>query len=495
MTAAPSLTVNATKLSADVQAGKRVAQSVNWLVHNSSKLRNWETVEDWAVSTDAQGPIGHHLVTVRAEMARQLWTRHLFVGVTVLDELLWTAVRNGETSPVDAVVRQLVGSRALEPAYVLYPLYGLGLRRANLLLDKSSVTTEGLARKFGIAVTSQTWDMESIGAWLEQVHDWFGVKGGVPLGLLQHWERSRAPWLRRNPLLAVKITAVSGTYYENQRLITDRLHIATSFLAGLAVTQPAVEDPREVMFTTSTVNNFATRDIGHYFVMNGRTDPQGVLAGDAVPMNVDADYLGELSDLPVILDSDHWNKRADEGEDLWRALNALGEINLQTRVSRPSVARTAKGRTARKLFTSLDYFRRSLGVNRWYATVSLGTAFEMLLTSHYQAGVTARLQRRATLLTGSSADGDVVRRLYEARSRLVHEGLAPPDDLPLLEAQRIFVDCLVKVGDGLSRLSRIDDDPLKTITGDVREQGFVDRIRQASMRISTWLRLREPFPQ
>lgn len=94
----PALRPLATAISA-ARVGRRrlVGDSVSYLVSHSADMAAWDSVEDLVLalhdgdssSSTARG-IVHHLQVVRAELARQLWARHVFVGITVLDELLYT---------------------------------------------------------------------------------------------------------------------------------------------------------------------------------------------------------------------------------------------------------------------------------------------------------------------------------------------------------------------------------------------------------------------
>ena len=296
------------------QAGgaKGVAASVKWLTESAADLQVYASVEDLAVQTGGgDGPFIYHLVQVRAELAHQLWRRRLFVGVTVLDELLFSAVRQRSSDPVLDVLAWLADSPLTRPAYVLYPLHSFGLLGAGLLFRPDELTSERLAREYGVAVCAQRNRMTDVVAWLEQVHAWFGVNGQVPADLLQHWCDSRnCSWLERNALLAVRVHSLSGSYYENQRLLVDRLHIATTFLAGLAVRQPGPADDTSRPYSSRSINNWQTLDIHHYIVMEADPDSNGWLTGDSVPISRDAVYLAELGDLPVDLKLDHWNRPA-----------------------------------------------------------------------------------------------------------------------------------------------------------------------------------------
>jgi hypothetical protein len=454
--------------------GKRgVAASVGWLTLNAGETDAFSSVEDWAVETGGEGPFAHHLLQVRAELARQLWQRRLFVGVSVLDELLFKAIHGRSDDPVLDVLNWLASSPLTKPAYVIYPLHSVGLIGAGLLVRPNELTCEQLAREYGVAICAQHNRMRDVTAWLAQVHDWFGVEGQVPVPLLEHWRRSRDSWVKSNPLLAVKVHVMSGSYYENQRLLLDRLHIATAFFAGLAVRQPSIPpDDRRRLYSTRRINNWQTLDIHHYFVMDANLDSDGALTGDAVPISRDAGYLAELSDLPIDLDLAYWNQQADEARGLWQALNSIDSFQQPARFSRtPSHARV---RLACKLFESLDYFRRSLGSDRWYAVTSLGTAFEMLLTSHYAPGVTDRLERRVKLLTADADAAQAVRDVYEARSGIVHAGKAPPEGLAIHVAQRAYLQCLEAIAVQLDSVAEREADPLRRISGDAspdREDG------------------------
>lgn len=339
----------------------------------------------------------------------------------------------------------------MKPSYVIYPLHSFGILGAGLF-KSGEVQSEGLAREYGLAVSSQHNRMENVVEWLESVHTWFEVSGKVPSDLFRHWRRSRARWLEINPLLAVKVHSLVGTsYYENQRLLVERLVVASSFLAGLAIRQPDVSPSAGVSFSSQRINNWATLDIHHYFVMSAALDEDGTLTGDAVPMNANKGYLAELSDLPVDLNLTYWNEHAAEARALWTSLEEVASLQLATRFRRGRADRHQRARTARKLFESLDWFRRSLAPDRWYAVTSLGTAFEMLLTSHYAPGVTERLRRRTELLTGDHRAAASVADVYDARSALVHAGASPPDSLSIIDAQRAFLACFERVRGRASR--------------------------------------------
>jgi len=397
-------------------------------------------------------------------MARNLWKSGYLVGASILDDLLFDAIRRRVSDPVLEVLEWLAMSSLSQPAYVLYPLHSFGIAGEGLFVNSErGEGSEEIAKAFGIAVCAQHNSIKSVSDWLSNVHRWFGVNGDVPEDLIDHWARSRASWIKRNPLLAVRVHTLTGSYYENQPLLIERLNAVTMFIAGLALRQ-GDEFTVDKFFSSRHANNWATLDIHHYIVMSSALDQHSQITGHAVPMNVDGVYLAELSRLPVDLNTKYWAAHLDEAQVLWDAVDGLAKIHLRSRFSRTkSDART---RTAVSLFRSMDYFRRSLSKEQWYAALSLGTAFETLLTSHYAPGVGERIVRRVDLLTGDAAKGELVGNLYAARSATAHKGASLPDSLDLREVQRIYLECFVIVASSLPGLAANPEDPLRVITRD-----------------------------
>ena len=120
------------RLAAEVRAGRQqkrpVAEYANWLAAHSGNLARWSDVEDLALAAYGDAPdnyaraVCHRLTMVRAELARQLWSRHVFVGVTVLDDLLFGAARSGAADPVLSVLETLRDSRLDMQSLFVFPL-------------------------------------------------------------------------------------------------------------------------------------------------------------------------------------------------------------------------------------------------------------------------------------------------------------------------------------------------------------------------------------
>jgi hypothetical protein len=84
----------------------KINNSANFLLGKRQYLADYEDIEDFAVETVDWCPenlrgLEHHFVTVRSALAKELWSRQFFLGVTVLDSLLFRAMK-------DASVNELV---------------------------------------------------------------------------------------------------------------------------------------------------------------------------------------------------------------------------------------------------------------------------------------------------------------------------------------------------------------------------------------------------
>jgi hypothetical protein len=108
-----------------------VADSVAYILEKRGELTRWEDVEDLALDAFGDSPsrlsgaIAHHLIEVRAVLAAELYARQIFIGGSVLDDLLFFAARNSPTEdPLQAALEFLRDRRVNRPGLVLMPLHG-----------------------------------------------------------------------------------------------------------------------------------------------------------------------------------------------------------------------------------------------------------------------------------------------------------------------------------------------------------------------------------
>lgn len=486
MTTAPrrSLSASARRLpplrplAQEIRKGKRgkdtVAESADWLVAQASSLRGWEDFEDLGVAAFDDPPnkearaLCHHMVVVRAEVARQLWSRHVFVGVSVLDDLIFRTTIAGASDPVLATLEQLRDSRLDLRSAIVFPLHSFGVLAAGLLRPIRDASTTVINPRRRLVLSPQTNNLATTTKLINDAGPQVGVKKPIDPYLIEHWYKSRkARWLEANPLLIAGVTSISGFYYENEFLLLGRVRALTTSIVMLATLQPRSDDRGAILFSSSSLNNFETRDIRHYLLLSDA--PGKYLTGRAVPIHhrrkVDA-----LSDLAVEVDPRFWGRHGDAQEEVYDAVDALYDGFLKNGVG--AQKETTLGRTYRKLFDATDYFRKShQGTDQdWSAVVSLATAFEMLLTDSYDRGVSDRLRRRTqTLLTGVSGTRryqQAVVEVYEARSATVHRGEVT--DLDLYEARKAFVLCFLAIMRRVPTLQPGETRPMGYLTGDTQ---------------------------
>ncbi len=318
----------------------------------------------------------HHLTVIRSAVARVLWTRQLFIGYSVLDELIFGAARRGDPEgPVLSVFRTIVERGLYHPGLVVYPLHGFGVLGAGFVHALTREHISLLSNEFGFALTPQTNSMDKTIAFLDEARNELGIRKAVPEELLHHWERSRpARWMSRNPLLVARVSTIPGGYYENQFLLVGRLRVITTLLTMLSTLQRDEAARAESLFSSANVNNSETLDIKHYMVLSDVPVNEDALEGQFVPMNASPLTLAELSDLPVEFHADHWIENLDEARRVFSALENVYEQQLARSFGPESKGKEA--RVYRKLVRALTYFHRSFSKSHesWQSVVSLAVA-------------------------------------------------------------------------------------------------------------------------
>jgi hypothetical protein len=456
------------------RAGKTVDEAAAFLRDRRAQLQRFATTEDLGVAAYDDPPdrdaraLVVHLEEIRNALIDELWARQIFIGPEVMDDLLFGAVADQATlDPVLAVLEYLRDRRANRPGMVLFGLHTFGILGAGLVRGGRRV--DFVHSGWGMAISAQTNNLVKSVNFFERARESFGVRKPVPVELIAHWRRSRAPWLERNPLLAMRIVSQRGSYFDAEWPITTRLRATTALTAMIAVFQPPPTDHFAALMTSSHTNNWETLDIHHYLVLYDNPGQSGELHGDAVPIHARGAALAELSELNVQLDPSWRARRRRVLVEIEQAIGAALSGYLRHRSGRSG--ETAKARTYNRAFESLDYFRRSFarGGATWAATVSLATAFEMLLTDHYASGVDETLAQRTSLLLsgvrGRVGYQQAVRDVYQARSNIVHAG-SGATVRDLTEAQRAYALAFAKLVPRIAKLSHRSMVPIAELTGD-----------------------------
>jgi Apea-like HEPN len=471
----PPLKPLATSIAATrVSKKAKVEGSAQYLAEHAADLRNWQGIEHLAEEAFVSEPpdstaraAAHHIEVVRSEMARQLWSRKIFVSVSVLDELILLSAQAGRSDPILATLERLRDSELNRPGLVVLPLHSFGILAAGILRPLRGQSISLINSLDGFAITPQTNNLQRTISFIDDACFAMGLPKPVDPNLIRHWHRSRAAiWLERNPLLIAAVTSISGYYYENEFLLLGRLRAITSAIVMLFALQPRQEDRAARLFSSRQINNFETRDLRHYLVLSpGRAK---YMSGQAVPIHKRR-QVDELCDLAVDIDTRYWQRRSSAAEKIYSSVDELYTGYLRYNFGSPHGINLV--RVYRKLFDAVSYFRRSyLAEGEGYtAVLSLATAFEMLLTDSYSPDVAKRLRRRTKLLLrgvrGTIRYQQAVEDLYYARNRTVHAGTE--ESLDLSDARRAFVLAFIALMPRVSGLTGSELSPIAVLTGDL----------------------------
>jgi hypothetical protein len=454
---------------------KTVTKSLQFLMTRREILKPFSALEDYAFSapdplTKELKGFEYHFIVVRNQVLRVLRTYELFIGSSVIDDLLFGAVRDSsESLPVRAVLRVIQDNGIHKPGFVIYPLHSFGVAGVGILETLGKQRFDFIIPYAGLAVRAQTNSLERTIQFLAEAARQFGIPRSIPTDSLEHYERlSVLRWLTHNPLLVVRVRTFSASYYENQAFIVIKLKIATSLIFMLSGLESGLARKAHAWTGTKGVNNFQTLDIKHYVVFEPRPRSSKAFESRRVPMNVSATELAELTAVPVDISRGCWMRRKRFVLRICSTLAKVEEGYLKAFLHPKD--NSAACRTYRKLFSGLGYFRRSFRLTSdvGEAYVNLAVAFEVLLTDSYAAGVDPRIRRRLRRALkgkkGNRALNQATARLYRARSEIVHTGRTDRD-VDLQKVRQAFIHAFAYVVDRIGTLSPTAKNPLEMILG------------------------------
>jgi hypothetical protein len=425
--------------------------------------------------TDKMGKaIEHHIVQVRAALAASLWKRQIFLGVDVIDRLVFDVVHAAGNAILADFFAALFAHGVPSPGLVVYPLHSFGVLGFGLFSFINKTHPEIVIKDANLSITAQTNSKDESVQFLERSAKTLGLTRKIDRSDIDHYVRSRPlKWFERNPLLVVAMSTTTSGYYENQFIYVLKLKLSTALILMLSVVgdQP---DPSERLraFSTARTNNWQTLDIKHYLVFEPSLRDPKLLTARCVPMNAARLQLAELSDLNADIDPIAWSSRR-AGRKLEGIRQALATIETGYLEHHVLGDRSKlKARIFRKMLDSIDYFRRSFsaGAKDSEAIVSLAIAFETLLMDAYASGVTKRVHGRVRLalkgVRGVRKMRASVVDLFKARGAIVHSGRTE-HQLDMLQARRAYVACLTVVASKLGALPNKGDHPIGRLLGDV----------------------------
>jgi hypothetical protein len=428
-------------------------------------LADFNTIEDFAVETVDDCPdnlkgFEHHFIKIRSALAKGLWSRQFLLGATVLDSLLFQAIKDPTvTDLVEQVLENIVDLGLHRPGFVVYPLHSFGV----LYYGAFNVLTGAKARLVlpdpGLAITPQMNDKRKVFDFLSEASNQLDVRHRIPWDLLEHFMRSRPlKWLTNNPLLMMKVRVFSGNYYENQHLLLTRLKFATALMFMLAsLSKFSKPDIEGRLLSSSMTNNRETLDIKHYLVFQNPVRRRRDFSIDCIPMNIGRIELAELSDLDIEIDPREWRRRMASFKRVSVALSAMQTGYFQYCIGKRK--KNARTLLYSKFMRSLNYFRRSFRAVSSFdnSVVNLTIAFEALLIDSYVPNTKDRLVKRLRTalhgIEGVRAFSKNLRELFETRNQIVHGG-ATTADIDLAISRRAYGHTFISLMEKLEHRGR-----------------------------------------
>lgn len=458
-----------------IRSNPTLAASERYLRSKHNLLAGYDSVEDLVTddgmeAKDLEG-IQHHLVAIRAAIAKAIWSREIYIGVSVLDEFVLHAAKTGAPDICGRVIDLLRNARACQPGFVLYPLTEFGMRLPPMFGHSSRRKDHAVFTSAGFAVCSQAHGPEGVLQNIRMMSRKLGITARVKREDIEHYSRGNMRWLTSNPLMLVRLASHTGAYYENQFVYTLKIRISSAIVVMLHALSVDAGQEVDKFESSAHVNNSETLDIRHYLIGEGPTSGQGPISLQRIPMNVGAMELARLSDLAVTLDTEVLTgARSKRWEGMIVPLlksvedGYLKHVNLSSKDA-------VKSRVYRRLVTALDWYRQSFGsrANEQEAVVALAVAFETLLTDFYAKGVSARIERRVGIclkgVPGVQNHKNSVMSVFHARGEIVHSGdFTKRADLR--RAQAAFARCFYAVARRLPSLSGSPQEPMRQILAD-----------------------------
>ena len=456
-----------------VKSTNSIRQSETFLSNKHNQLNRFTSIDDLVtdeteLSEDERTAIEHHILNLRAAIARALWSHEIYVGRSILDNFILGAGKAGGGNIVSRVITDLAKAGAERPGFVVYPLTSFGMKIPTLFDRTSSLCNWVAFPRAGYAVSGQQHSVKAAHERLCEMAVALGIKQRILFEDVRH-SATHATWLARNPLMLVRLTSHTGDMYENQFVYSLKIRTAASCLLMLHALSVEKSGPVYIFHATSNVNNWETLDIRHYLIgenISGR--PMGLRR---VPMNVSALELARLSDVAAVISTDELStarmKRLSTA--IITALKTV-EQGYFRHVNLSSKDKVQK-RLYKRFVTALDWYRQSFGsrVNESEAVVAIAVAFETLLTDAYQRGVADRIERRLGLclkgVPGVGSYKQAVLALYHARSEIVHSG-SLGQQANLVAAQAAFARCFHMLISRLDGWTPVADEPIRDLLND-----------------------------
>lgn len=342
---------------------KSVNQSDAFLASKHNQLNLFNSIDhlvtdEKKLSDSERGAIEHHIVNIRAAIARSLWSKEIYVGTSLLDEHVLACAKQGGGGVPGKMLSDLASAGVERPGFVLYPLTSFGMKMEMLPWRNSGLKSHILFRAAGFAVSAQTNSVARAHDRLIEMARGLGIRQRIERGDIEHFSHA-AQWLKTNPLLLVKLTSHTGDMYENQFVYTLKIRSAASALLMLHALSVERDGSIDKFSSSAHVNNWETLDIRHYLIGEGRRS--GKIATRRVPMNVSALDLARLSDVAAVVSTEamETNTMKRFERQIVAALKTVEQGYF--RHVHLTAGSKMEARFYKRIVTALDWFRQSFG--------------------------------------------------------------------------------------------------------------------------------------
>ncbi|HRK02281.1 MAG TPA: hypothetical protein PLH57_06405, partial [Oligoflexia bacterium] len=334
-----------------------------FLSQNIDTLNKYSAVEEFA---DALGDgndknlrgIEYHLIQLRNDLRKRLVAKQIFIGTSIIEEVIFNCARNGASDSVNAAFKLINSSVVASPGLIIYPLNSFGiLGVAGCVLRGEEFPTFVLP-DCGIALIPQQNSIEKVKRRISEMVSELGVRAKLDERLFEHYHVSRdLKWLENNPLLFVKVRQFQDYFHENQFFVVRKTLFARLLVYMLHVLQDDPDTDVEPLWSTSRVNNWETLDCKHYLLLQRDPRSASKLSVNCVPMNIDRAELTEMCELNANINRQAWQRKEKRFNQVVLAVKQFEKIYFG------NIFRTNKNNQWRRLLERLErsirYFTRS----------------------------------------------------------------------------------------------------------------------------------------
>ena len=223
-----------------IKIPEKLVNSLEFFEARRERLKEFQSFDDFVQELIAESSknkeisaFEYHLAFVRNEVLRELRNRDIYVGQSIIEELVFYIFREENQNPYIKIFGWIRNAGLHRPGLLIFALHSVGILGfgAFRALGQGDATLEFSLKQAGMVFAPQTNSKRHTAELIHRVTKMLGIKQKVRPESIEHQLSIPAMhWMTRNPLLFVRVHAVSGERFENQRFLAMKLRLATSFL-------------------------------------------------------------------------------------------------------------------------------------------------------------------------------------------------------------------------------------------------------------------------